>query len=40
MVSNTGIKINADINGSKQIISKITAGGNIKLGLNPKLIVV
>ena len=40
MVSNTGIKINADINGSKQIISKITAGGNIKLGLNPKLIAV
>ena len=40
MVSNKGIKINADINGSKQIISKLTVGNNIKLGLNPKLIVV
>lgn len=40
LMSNTGIKINADINGSKQIINKIKSGNNIKLGLNPKLIVV
>ena len=40
LITNKGIKINADINGSKQIINKIKAGSNIKLGLNPKLIVV
>ena len=40
MVSNKGIRVNADINASKQIIKKIKAGNNIDLGLNPKLIVV
>ena len=39
-ITNKGIKINADINGSKQIIKKIKAGNNINLSLNPKLIVV
>lgn len=40
LVSNKGIRVNADINASKQIIKKIKAGNNINLGLNPKLIVV
>ena len=39
-ITNNGIKINSDINGSKQIIKKIKAGNNINLSLNPKLIVV
>ena len=40
MITNKGIKINADINGSRQIINKIKTGSNNKLGLNPKLLVV
>ena len=40
LVSNQGIKINADINGSKQIIKKAKTGNNINLSLNPKLIVI
>ena len=40
LVSNQGIKINADVNGSKQIIKKAKAGNNINLSLNPKLIVI
>lgn len=40
LVSNQGIKINADINGSKQIIKKAKAGNNIKLSLNPSFIVI
>lgn len=40
LISNQGIKINSDINGSKQIMKKIKAGNNINLSLNPKLIVV
>lgn len=40
LVSNQGIKINADINGSKQIIKKAKAGNNINVSLNPKLIVI